>query len=59
MNPLNQMRSKLFNLGVWMTSDPTRARRVTMMLSAGFVVALAIGIIKPCGPMPGLGDGLV
>ncbi len=55
MNPLNQIRSKLFNIGVWMTSDPTRVRRITAMLSAGFT----IGIIQPCGPMPGGGDGLV
>lgn len=59
MNPLNQIRSKLFNIGVWMTSDPTRVRRITAMLSAGFTIAITIGIIQPCGHMPGGGDGLV
>lgn len=59
MNFLNQIRAKLFNIGVWANQDPARVRRVTTMLSAGLVIAAAIGLIQPCGPAPGGGDGLV
>lgn len=57
MKTMNQIKGRLFQLGLWVNENPNRVRYTSLLLSTGLVFAAAIGIIQPCGPMPGGGDG--
>lgn len=59
MKNMNQIQGRLIQLGLWLREDPNRVRYTSLLLSAGLVLAAAVGIVKPCGPMPGLGDGII
>lgn len=59
MNSVNQIKGQFFQLGTWLSQNPDRVRLVSVMFSAGLVLAAGFGLITPCGPMPGGSDGLV
>jgi hypothetical protein len=56
MKTMNQIKGRLFQASLWL-QDPNHVRYTSLLLSTGIIFAAAIGLMQPCGPMPGGSDG--